>query len=130
MGLVLIVEDEDQVRVLAESYLRENGHRTLSASTVAEALALLGVSDGVDILFTDIVLQGDVHGGLNLAKQAVERCPQLKVLYATGQAVTDGMKAMMVEGSAILEKPYTVEQLDASLAVHFRVLPAPKRPPS
>jgi len=55
MGLVLIVEDEDQVRVLAESYLRENGHRTLSASTAAEALALLGVSDGIEILFTDIV---------------------------------------------------------------------------
>jgi len=91
---------------------------------------LLDVSDGIDILFTDIVLKGDVHGGLDLAKQAVERHPQLKVLYATGQAVTDGMKAMMVEGSAILEKPYTVEQLEASLAVHFRVLPAPKRPPS
>src|SRR6185312_8053892 len=81
-GLVLIVEDEDQVRVLAESYLRENGHRTLSASTAAEALALLGVSDGIEILFTDIVLQGDVHGGLGEASG--------RTMPTTQGAVCDG----------------------------------------
>jgi hypothetical protein len=52
-----------------------------------------------------------------------ERQPDLAVLYATGQAVTDGMRAMMVENSAVLEKPYTVEQLQASLSVHFRIKP-------
>ena len=40
MGTVLIVEDEDQVRVLAESYLREQGHQTVSAATPEEAAAL------------------------------------------------------------------------------------------
>jgi len=41
MAVVLIVEDEDQVRVLAESYLEEQGHQVLSAGTPAGALALL-----------------------------------------------------------------------------------------
>jgi hypothetical protein len=45
------------------------------------------------------------------------------VLYATGQAVTDGMRAMMVENSAVLEKPYTVDQLQTSLSMHFRITP-------
>jgi DNA-binding NtrC family response regulator len=127
MAHVLIVEDEEQVRVLAESYLREQGHRTLSASTKEEALALLDVADAVELLFTDIGLGGAVHGGLELAKEAVERRPDLKVLYVTGQSVTDGMKAMFVENSTFLEKPYTVEQLQTSLLVHFEIKPAALR---
>jgi CheY-like chemotaxis protein len=123
MAKVLIVEDEEQVRVLAESYLREQGHSTLSAATSTEALAVLGVADGVDLLFVDIGLRDDLHAGLNLAKEARQRNPNLKILYVTGHSVTDGMKALMVEGSALLQKPYTVEQLQHSLTVHFRIGP-------
>src|ERR1700736_1505751 len=53
MAVVLIVEDEDQVRVLAESYLQEHGHQTRPASTVPEALALLDSGELIDVLFTD-----------------------------------------------------------------------------
>jgi len=123
MAKVLIVEDEEQVRVLAESYLREQGHSTLSAATSTEALAVLGVADGVDLLFVDIGLRDDPHAGLNLAKDARRRNPNLKILYVTGQSVTDGMKALMVEGSAMLQKPYTVEQLQHSLSIYFRIGP-------
>lgn len=52
MAVVLVVEDEDQVRVLAESYLEEQGHQVLSAGTPAGALALLQQSPAVDLLFT------------------------------------------------------------------------------
>src|ERR1700746_128934 len=88
MATVLIVEDEDQVRVLAESYLREQGHQTVSAATAEEALAVFEVVKRIDVLFTDINRRGDSHWGLNVAKQARERQPDLAVLYATGQAVT------------------------------------------
>jgi CheY-like chemotaxis protein len=60
---------------------------------------------------------------LDVAKQARQRQADLAVLYATGQAVTDGMRAMMVENSAVLEKPYTVDQLQTALSVHFRITP-------
>lgn len=123
MATVLIVEDEDQVRVLAESYLREQGHQTVSAATAEEALAVFEVVERIDVLFTDINLRGDVHSGLDVAKQARKRQPDLAVLYATGQAITDGMRAMMVENAAVLEKPYTVDQLQTSLSVHFRITP-------
>jgi DNA-binding NtrC family response regulator len=124
MALILIVEDEEQVRVLAESYLREQGHRTLTASTRAEALAALDVADGINVLFTDLSLSGEIDAGLVLAQDAVERHPDLRVLYATEQTVTDGMRARFVEGAALLEKPYTTEQLQASLAVHFGLRPS------
>lgn len=123
MATVLILEDEDQVRVLAESYLREHGHQTVSAATAEEALAVFEVAARIDLLFADINLHGDLRAGLSVAKQARERQADLKVLYTTGQAVTDGMKAMMVDDSAVLEKPYTVEQLQTALAVHFAIAP-------
>jgi CheY-like chemotaxis protein len=125
MASVLIVEDEDQVRVLAESYLREQGHQTASAATPEEALAVFDVVERVDVLFTDVILKGRDHGGIDLAKQAVQRRPGLKVLFTTGSAITDGMKAMMVEKSAVLEKPYTVDQLQTALSVHFGINPNP-----
>jgi CheY-like chemotaxis protein len=125
MASVLIVEDEDQVRVLAESYLREQGHQTASAATANEALAVFDVVERVDVLFTDVILKGHDHAGIELAKEAVQRRPDLKVLFTTGSAITDGMKAMMVERSAILEKPYTVDQLQTALSVHFGISPNP-----
>lgn len=60
MAVVLVVEDEDQVRVLAESYLEEQGHAVLSAGTPTGALAILEKSDGVDLLFTDLDLKSDI----------------------------------------------------------------------
>src|SRR5262249_24884582 len=123
MATVLIVEDEDQVRVLAESYLREQGHQTVSAANAEEPLAVLEVVERIDVLFADVNLRGEIHTGLEAAKRARERQPDLAVLYTTGQAVTDGMRAMMVECSAVLEKPYTVDQLQTALSVHFRIAP-------
>ena len=125
MATVLIVEDEDQVRVLAESYLREQGHQTVSAATAEEALAVFDVVGRIDVMFTDVILKGDLHAGLDMAKEAVGRRPDLKVLFTTGSAITDGLKAMMVEKSAVLEKPYTVDQLQAALSVHFGINPNP-----
>ncbi len=127
MAIVLIVEDEAQVLVLAESYLQEHGHTTRSADTVDGALAILDSQD-VDVLFIDIGLHGDMHAGLELANQARERRPDLKVLYTTGQTVTDGMRALFVEGAKLLEKPYTVEQLSTALAVHFGIRPNSQEP--
>jgi DNA-binding NtrC family response regulator len=123
MAVILIVEDEEHVRVLAESCFQEQGHQTVSTATPHQALAVLGVTERVDLLFTDIGLHGDLHAGLDLAKQAVEQRPDLKVLYTTGQGVTDGMIALLVPGSAVLPKPYTVDQLQKSLVRNFGIEP-------
>jgi DNA-binding NtrC family response regulator len=115
MAVVLIVEDDDQVRVLAESIIQDRRHTTLSASTVEQALALLEGEQRVDLLFTDLGLHDDLEAGLKAAQAAVERIPGLPVLYTTGQAITDGMRAMFVERSGFIAKPYTVNQLSAAI---------------
>jgi DNA-binding NtrC family response regulator len=129
MATVLLVEDDDQVRVLTESYLEEQGHEVLSAGTAAGALALLEKSPNVDVLFTNIDLKGKIAAGIELAKDAAQRKPNLKVLYTTERELTDGMKARFVKSSAFLAKPYTVEQLLTTLSVHFRISPQARRQP-
>jgi DNA-binding NtrC family response regulator len=119
VAIVLIVEDDEQVRVLAESFLQGEGHTTLSAATVEQALALLESEGPVDLLFVDLTIQDDTEAGLKLAARALAHRPRLKVLYTSGQGVTDGMLALFVENSAFLPKPYTIDQLTAMLLVKF-----------
>ena len=72
-------------------------------------------------------LHGDIRAGLELAQQAVERQRNLKVIYTTGRGVTDGMRARFVENWAFLPKLYSVNQLQATLSVHFGTGPQTNR---
>ena len=121
MATILLVEGDDQVTVLTGSFLEQRGHQLLSAGTPDGAIAILKKTHHVDLLFTDVDLKGEIAAGIDLAADAKHIHPNLKVLYTTGRALTDGMKARFVEGSAFLEKPYTVEQLATALVVHFRI---------
>lgn len=116
MAVVLIVEDEEQVRVLAESILQEHGHKTLSAGSMEQAVALLEGDDKIELLFTDLALHGDTQAGLALAQEIIKRLPGLPVLYTTGQGITDGMKALFVERFGFIPKPYTADQLCTAVA--------------
>jgi ActR/RegA family two-component response regulator len=80
------------------------------------AITLLDGTNPIDLLFTDLGLHDDLEAGLKLATSAVEKRPEIKVLYATGQAITDGMRAQFVPHSDVLPKPYTVDQILASLS--------------
>jgi DNA-binding NtrC family response regulator len=123
VAAILITEDEAQVRVLSESFLQDQGQRTLSAASPEEALALLDETDDIECLFTDIELRGNVQAGLDLAQAAVKKQPGLRVLYTSCHVLTDGMKALFVENSAFLPKPYTIDQLQAILTIEFGIQP-------
>jgi CheY-like chemotaxis protein len=83
MAAVLIVEDDQQVRVLTESVFADAGRQTFSAATAQEALAIIEANAvSIEILFVDIGLAldeavGAVHPGIDLAKQAVAIRPDL-----------------------------------------------------
>jgi CheY-like chemotaxis protein len=91
------------------------GHNTLSASDVDEALSLLRSPQHIDALFTDIYLKTAVLGGCELAHQAIKLRPKLRVLYTTGNSITDKLKALFVEGAHFLGKPYEQHQLKNSV---------------
>jgi CheY-like chemotaxis protein len=115
MAMILIVEDNAFIRELAEMVIQDWGYDTLSASGIDDALLLLRSSHVIDALFTDINLQTAILGGCALAHQAIELRPGLRVLYTTGNYITDKTKALFVDGTHCLRKPYTLNQLQHSL---------------
>jgi signal transduction histidine kinase/ActR/RegA family two-component response regulator len=112
--LVLVVEDDERVRVGSVESLRELGYRVIHADGGEAALTLLEKHGDVSLLFTDIVMPG--MSGRKLAEEAVARHPRLKVLYTTGftrNAVVHNGK--LDPGVNFLAKPFTLDQLAAKV---------------
>jgi len=108
---ILVLEDEDAVRTLAISILTRLGYEPLPATDGREALEVLEARPDIVLLFTDVVLPGGMSGP-EVAKLALARRPDLKVLYTSGYAEAAVLDKGGVDGSAeILEKPYLKEAL-------------------
>jgi CheY-like chemotaxis protein len=104
---ILVVEDDDDLRLLVATVLSDAGYSVLSAGNAEEALRILEAEPGVDLLFTDIVMPGAMDG-FALARAAVARRSTLKVLYTTGYTPTeDGERAH----GPLLRKPYRPSQI-------------------
>jgi two-component system cell cycle sensor histidine kinase/response regulator CckA len=115
MARVLIVEDESQVLVLAQSILEQAGHDMLSAATLTEAESILDSDEKFDLVFTDMQLVGDTEGGITIGTLVGKTRPGTPVLYTSGRPATDGMRSLFVEQSAFLPKPYTADDLTAAI---------------
>ena len=115
MAVILVVEDDVFIREVAEMMIEDWGHQILSANDVGEGMALIRSAQHIDALFTDIYLKSAVLGGCELARAAIKLRPDLRVLYTTGNFVSDQMRSLFVEGSECLGKPYTQHQLQSSV---------------
>ncbi|MBI4774164.1 MAG: response regulator [Deltaproteobacteria bacterium] len=108
---VLLVEDEEQVRVLANAILTRQGYAVLVAKHSAEALLVLeGHNGAVNLLLTDVVMPG--MNGRELYNRCVEKHPDLKVLYMSGY--TDNViahRGVLEEGVHFIQKPFSVQTL-------------------
>ncbi len=108
--LILVVEDEDSVRLLTGDSLRELGYKVVEANSAAAALRTLDANPEIALLFTDIVMP-DMNGR-KLADEAVKRRPGLRVIYTTGftrNAVVHN--GVLDPGVNFLPKPFTLQQL-------------------
>ena len=108
--LILLVEDEESVRMLTADSLRELGYTVIEASGAAAGLRALDAHPDVALLFTDIVMP-DMNGR-KLADEAVKRRPGLRVIYTTGftrNAVVHN--GVLDPGVNFLPKPFTLQQL-------------------
>jgi DNA-binding response OmpR family regulator len=114
--MVLVVEDQDEVRALAIAALQAYGYRSIQAANGAEALALLTKDDPpIDVMVTDVVLPG--MNGKELASLASVLRPGMKVIYTSGY--TENVivhRGVLAEGVEFLAKPYT----PAALVAHIR----------
>jgi CheY-like chemotaxis protein len=122
MAVILVVEDDAFICELTEMTIQDWGHQTLAAYDVDEALEILRSPQHIDLLFTDIYLKTAVVGGFDLAREAIKLRPQLRVLYTTGNFITNDMRALFLAEAECIRKPYTPRQLQVSfehmLAAH------------
>jgi CheY-like chemotaxis protein len=116
MPTVLIVEDEVQILLFADTVLRRAGYQTLTAATVAEAQAIISSGKELDLVFTDVMLANHREGGLTIG-QLVKRSHQaVPVLYTTGRELTQEMKSIFNHPAGFLPKPYSEDALAAAVA--------------
>ena len=108
--VILVVEDDARVRLIAVESLRELGYTVLHADGAAAALRHLETRAVVSLLFTDIVMP-DMNGR-RLVDEALARREGLKVLYTTGYTrnaiVHNGV---LDPGVEMIGKPYSIEEL-------------------
>lgn len=109
--IILVVEDDADVRKSVVRLLSNLGYRTIEAGNGEEALVLLDQTPEVSLLFTDIVLPGDMSG-VELTHEAYGRSPRLKVLYTSGYSANAIIRhGCPGNGVDLIEKPYRTAHL-------------------
>jgi DNA-binding NtrC family response regulator len=109
---ILIVEDDEGVRVVASRILRDQGYTVLEARRASEARRIWEKrSQDVDLLLTDVVMP-DVNGP-RLAEELSRSRPGLRVLYMSGYPGAGGLVSPQGNALSCIEKPFTPSSLAA-----------------
>jgi two-component system, cell cycle sensor histidine kinase and response regulator CckA len=110
--VILVVEDEIEVRELACMALRKRGYQILHASNGPAAIEVWQKNPTpVDLVLTDMVMPNGMSGG-ELAKELIKRNPSLKIIYTSGYS-PEILKqdSLLAQGINFLPKPYDLPAL-------------------
>src|SRR5260370_12275367 len=113
---ILVVEDQAEVRDLAVSTLRDANYLVVEAANADEALAILQTTTDFSLLFTDIVMPGELNG-IGLAQRVGRLQPALPVLFTSGYRVA--LATQPIAAATFLPTPH-----------HPAPLPTPLSPPA
>ena len=108
---VLVVEDEEMVRLLALTILTAKGYKVLEASGGIQAISIAeSCRTTIDLLITDVVMPE--LSGLEVVQHIAKLHPETKVLYMTGYTDSD-LSEIGLQRSAVslLTKPFTPRSL-------------------
>lgn len=108
---ILLVEDEDVVRNLANRALTERGYNVITARNGQEALDLLKNYNGpLDLVLTDVIMPK--IGGRSLIENVLSRRPSLKVIFISGYTDwTAESREVLGPGQVFVQKPFTTSAL-------------------
>lgn len=113
--VVLLVEDEPLILLVAQDALEAGGYTVLPAQLASEALDILGKRAAeLSGLVTDVRLP-DGPDGWEIGRRAREVRPDLPVVYTTGDSAAD-WSAQGVPKSVVVQKPYAGAQLLTALS--------------
>jgi two-component system, cell cycle sensor histidine kinase and response regulator CckA len=108
-GIVLLVEDEDMVRAVAERALTRQGYTVITANNGEEGLELLKTRQDVDLIVSDVVMP--LMDGPTMVKQARASFPNMPILFMSGYAEEQLRKSIALDNVGFLPKPFSVQQL-------------------
>jgi two-component system cell cycle sensor histidine kinase/response regulator CckA len=111
IGTILLVEDEDAVRLFGARALRNKGYQVLEARDGEAALEIVdGEGGGIDLLVTDVVMPR--MDGPTLAREIRARRPDMKVIFISGYAEDDFRRRLDEDADIhFLAKPFSLKQL-------------------
>lgn len=111
---VLVVEDEELIRMHAVDMLRELGFETIEAANADRAISVLEAMSDIAVVFTDIQMPGTMDG-LRLVALVRDRWPPVALLVTSGQPVPP--ISDLPSGARFVPKPYLPYQLKDHLDV-------------
>lgn len=108
--VVLVVDDDPDVLPIAVAVLTEMGYSVLEASNAADALDLIRTHPEIGLLFTDIVMPGEMDG-FALAHEAKQLRPELRVVYTSAYVKTIPWGRHGIGYGPFIQKPWRQPQL-------------------
>ena len=108
-GTILLVEDEDMVRAVAERALSRHGYEVVTATNGEEGLEILRDRKDIDMLVSDVVMP--MMDGPTLGRHARELYPKMPLLFMSGYAEEQLRRSISLENVDFLPKPFSVQQL-------------------
>jgi CheY-like chemotaxis protein len=116
---VLVIEDDESVRLLVMQVLEELGYQGLETADGRQAVPILESSRHLDLLISDVGLPG--LNGRQLAEIAREQRPDLPILFMTGYARQAADQAEFLGGGMeIISKPFDIDQLGRRISEILR----------
>jgi PAS domain S-box-containing protein len=112
---ILLVEDDEDVRVATAEMLSELGYSVLKAKDADSALVIIESGAAIDLLFTDMVMPGSLRAP-ELARKAQQKIPGIAALFTTGYADNAALHGGQLGGGInLITKPYARDQLGRKL---------------
>jgi CheY-like chemotaxis protein len=115
---ILLVDDDQAVRMLMVEMLSDLGHQAVAVEGGAAALAQLSTAATFDLLLVDFAMPG--MNGAEVASEALRLRPRLPVLFVTGYADADVLKSWIQLGYRTLNKPFGTADLDRAIRQTIR----------
>jgi len=117
---ILVVEDQEKVRQFAVRCLTKPGINILQAQDAAQAKVLLKSNKNIDLLFTDVLMPGDINGH-ELASWAHKKYPELKILLTTAtENIPNNKQITRNHNFELLPKPYNKFELTKKISQALR----------
>ncbi len=107
--VILVVDDEEHIRLMAFSALTKNGYKVLTAADGTEAVAVYTQNGNVDLVLTDMVMPYMDGSSTIRALRSIE--PEIKIIATSGLMNSAAIRSSMSGVNECLPKPYTTEQL-------------------